>query len=124
MINAAEDTKYDWLLFCAIFSPISHNDLPNFSQLRAEVQEPHHPHAASLAPDLHSDCPSASNPDAAAPGSALHTNPLTAMTTHLPPQLSLRQQQIRMNIESDIARAIPIAGPSAPQQQRDDYEIA
>ena len=54
----------------------------------------------------------------------LHTSPLTAMTTHLPPQLSLRQQQIRMNIESEIARAIPIAGPSAPQQQRDDYEIA
>ena len=54
----------------------------------------------------------------------LHTNPLTAMTTHLPPQLSLLQQQIRMNIEGEIARAIPIAGPSAPQQQRDDYEIA
>ena len=34
VINAAEDTKYDWLLFCAIFFPISHNDSPNFSQLQ------------------------------------------------------------------------------------------
>ena len=37
---------------------------------------------------------------------------------------SLLQQQIRMYIESEIARAIPTAIPSAPQQQRDDFEIA
>ena len=25
---------YDWMLFCAIFFPISHNHSPNFSQLQ------------------------------------------------------------------------------------------
>ena len=56
------------------------------------------------------------------PPQGLHANPLTATTTFL--LQSLLQQQIRMYIESEIARAIPTAIPSAPQQQRDDYEIA
>ena len=49
------------------------------------------------------------------------TNPPTA---HPPPQLSLLQQQIRMFIESEIARVIPGTTPSAPQQQREEFEIA
>ena len=52
-------------------------------------------------------------------GSAI--NPPTA---HLPPQPSLLQQQIRMYFESEIARAIPGTSPSAPQQQREEFEIA
>ena len=43
MINAAEDTKYDWLLFCAIFFPISHNDSPEEGDSAVE-----HAHKAKL----------------------------------------------------------------------------
>ena len=43
VINAAEDTKYDWLLFCAIFFPISHNDSPEEGDSAVE-----HAHKAKL----------------------------------------------------------------------------
>ena len=43
MINAAEDTKYGWLLFCAIFFPISHKDSPEEGDSAVE-----HAHKAKL----------------------------------------------------------------------------